>query len=310
MAPFSPEPQPLKGIGLKLLSVSTLFGMISCIKAAGDMPTGQLVFFRSFFAVPFVLGWLATRGHLRGAWRTGRPIGHIVRGLFGVAAMACNFYALTLLPLPDATALFYANPLFVTIISAVFLGEMVRLFRWGAVIVGLIGVVIISWPQITLTEGFGGAQGTGVMFALLGAFFAAWAMVMVRKLVNTEDSATIVLWFSMVASAAALATLPFGWRAPTMQEWILLLSSGALGGLGQILLTQSYRYASLATIAPFEYTSMLLAIVIGFAIFNEIPTIYTIAGSAVIIAAGLLIIWREHKLGLERRRAKKLSPPS
>ncbi|OXS99643.1 EamA family transporter [Notoacmeibacter marinus] len=283
--------------------------MVSCIKAAGDLPPGQLVFFRSFFAVPFILGWLVMRGHLRGAWKTDRPFTHLIRGLFGVVAMGCNFYALTLLPLPDATALFYANPLFVTIISALFLGEVVRLFRWGAVIVGLIGVVIISWPQMTLGEGLGSEQRDGVIFMLLGAFFAALAMVTVRQLVKTEGSATIVLWFSMVASFAALATLPFGWRMPTPQEWTLLLASGALGGLGQILLTQSYRYASLATIAPFEYTSMLLAIGVGFVIFGEVPTVYTIVGSAVVIAAGLLIIWREHKLGLERRRAKKLTAP-
>ncbi len=135
-------------------------------------------------------------------------------------------------------------------------------------------------------------------------------MVTVRRLVTTEGSATIVLWFSVLASIAGLATLPFGWSTPTPWEWLLLLGSGAFGGLGQILLTQSYRYASLVTIAPFEYTSMLLAILIGFVIFSEVPTFYTLIGSSVIVAAGLLIIWREHRLGLERRRAKKITTPS
>ncbi|WP_245412257.1 DMT family transporter [Notoacmeibacter ruber] len=310
LAPPAPQPQPLKGIGLKVMSVCTLLAMASCIKAAGDLPAGQLVFYRSFFAMPFVLGWLLARGQLHGAWRTERPFAHVLRGCAGVFAMGCNFYALSHLSLPDATALFYANPLFVTIISALFLGETVRIFRWGAVVVGLVGVVIVSWPNMNIVDGLEAGQGTGVIVALTGAFFAAWAMVTVRWLVKTETSATIVLYFSAVASLAGLATLPFGWDWPTGPQWALLIGSGALGGLGQILLTQSYRYASLVTIAPFEYTSMVVAIGVGFLVFSEVPTVYTIIGSAIIIVAGLAIIWREHKLGLERRRAKKLTSPS
>ena len=310
LAPLLPQAQPLRGIGFKVVSVAVLIGMASCIKASGDLPAGQLVFFRSFFALPFVLGWLIVRGQFSGSWRTQRPGGHVLRGVVGVIAMGCNFYALTLLPLPDATALFYANPLFVTIISALFLGEVIRMFRWGAVALGLAGVIIISWPKLGIVDGLEQGQGIGVAFALLGAFFAALAMVTVRRLVTTESSATIVLWFSAVASIAGLATLPFGWRLPTTEEWFLVVGSGALGGLGQILLTQSYRYASLVTIAPFEYTSMLVAIVVGVVIFDELPTTYTIIGSSVIIVAGLLIIWREHRLGLERRLAKKLITPN
>lgn len=310
LAPMLPDAQPFKGIVLKIFSVCALLGMVSCIKAAGDLAPGQLVFYRSLFAVPFILGWLLVRGQLRGAWRTDRPFAHLTRGIVGVISMGFNFFAITQLPLPDATALFYANPLFITIISAIFLGEAVRIFRWGAVVLGLIGVIIVSWPKLSVVGGLEAGEGLGVFSALLAAFLAAWAMVSVRWLVKTEASATIVLWFSMVASVAGLLTLPFGWPWPTGQEWLLLVGSGAFGGLGQILLTQSYRYASLPTIAPFEYTSMLLAIVVGYFVFAEIPTIYTIVGSAVIVLAGLVIIWREHRLGLERRRAKKLTTPS
>src|SRR5690606_13237262 len=127
-------------IGLKVISVTVFVVMSAFIKASGQLPAGQIVFFRSFFAFLPVMAYLAYRRELRTAIYTKRPLGHIVRGVIGVCAMGLSFFALTRLPLPEAITLNYAQPLFVVMFSALFLGEMVRVYRWSAVAVGLVGV--------------------------------------------------------------------------------------------------------------------------------------------------------------------------
>ncbi|MFN4272113.1 MAG: DMT family transporter [Aliihoeflea sp.] len=303
---------PLTGILLKMTSVVVFVAMASFIKAAGQVPAGQIVFFRSFFAIFPILLVLAFRHELRGAFSTTRPGSHLMRGLVGVSSMALGFFALTRLPLPEAVTLNYAQPLLVVVFSALFMGETIRIFRWSAVVVGLIGVLIISWPNLTLFtsgEGMSNDQALGVMAALGSAAISAVAMLLVRRLVAVERTATIVLWFSMTASLFALCTIPFGWIVLTPWQVGFLIASGVCGGLGQILMTESYRHAQMSTIAPFEYTSMLLAIAVGFFVFGDLPTVYMLVGGTIVVGAGLFIIWREHRLGLERARARKVSPP-
>ncbi|HRO12168.1 DMT family transporter [Amaricoccus sp.] len=302
---------PLHGIGLKILSVCVFVAMAVCIKAAAPhVPPGQAVFFRSFFAIPVILGWLAWQGGLRQGFRTRYPLGHLWRGLVGTSAMGLGFTALAFLPLPEATALGYAAPLLTVIFAAMFLGEQVRAFRLTAVFVGLGGVLIVLLPSLSVgLDDASSAQAVGAMAALFGAVCAALAQVTVRKLIHTERTATIVFYFSLTASALALATVPFGWVVPVPREAALLVGAGLLGGVGQILLTESYRHAETAVIAPFEYVSMLLALVLGYTIFGEVPTVPMLAGAALIIAAGLFIIWRERRLGIERAGARKVMTP-
>ncbi|NMG39001.1 EamA family transporter [Chelativorans sp. ZYF759] len=303
---------PLRGILLKVISVAVFVAMASFIKAAGQVPAGQIVFFRSFFAIFPILLVLFFRHELRGAFSTARPGSHVMRGLVGVTAMSLGFFALTRLPLPEAVTLNYAQPLLVVVFSAIFMGETIRIFRWSAVAVGLVGVIIISWPNLTLFtsgEGMTNDQSLGVMAALGSAAVSAVAMLLVRRLVAVERTATIVLWFSLTASIFALATIPFGWIALSVWQVTFLVASGVCGGLGQILMTESYRHAQMSTIAPFEYTSMLLAIAVGFFIFGDLPTVHMLVGGAIVVGAGLFIIWREHRLGLERGKARKVSPP-
>jgi drug/metabolite transporter (DMT)-like permease len=145
--------------------------------------------------------------------------------------------------------------------------------------------------------------------ALMGAVFTALAQVFVRKLVLTEDTATIVFWFSVTASVLSLVTLPWGWVLPSPRAMGMLVCAGLLGGVGQVLLTSSYRHADASVIAPFEYASMLLALGVGFLVFGEVPTLPMLAGAAIIILAGVLIIWRERKLGLERKRQREAGTP-
>jgi drug/metabolite transporter (DMT)-like permease len=306
---------PLRGIALKVLSVIVFTCMAICIKAAAPhVPPGEAVFFRSAFAIPVILGWLwwlGWAGGLRDALATAHALGHFWRGLVGTAAMGFGFTALGLLPLPEATALSYAAPLLAVIFAAMFLGEKVRAFRLSAVFVGLLGVLVVLAPRLTLaspTEA-SALQALGAMAALLGAVCSALAQVTVRKLLGTEATAAIVFYFSLTSTVLSLLTLPFGWAVPVGHEAVLLVSAGLLGGVGQILLTESYRHAETGVIAPFEYASMIFALVFGYALFGEVPTVSMLVGATLIVAAGLLIIWRERRLGTARAAARRAMTP-
>jgi drug/metabolite transporter (DMT)-like permease len=303
---------PLRGIGLKIISVMVFTLMALCIKStAGQVPPGEAVFFRSFFAIPVIVAWLVWKHELRHGLDTKNPMGHLWRGLVGTTAMGLGFTALGLLPLPEATALGYAAPILTVIFAAMFLGEQVRVFRLSAVAVGMIGVVVVLSPRLTLAT-VGDAsklQTVGAMAAILGAVFAALAQVFVRKLVHTEATAAIVFYFSVTAAMLSLATLPFGCTMPDPLGLALLVSAGVFGGIGQILLTESYRHAEVGVIAPFEYVSMLLALGFGYAIFDETPTGRMLLGAALIAASGIFIIWRERRLGLQRGAARKVLTP-
>jgi len=306
------ERNPLYGVALKIASLAVFMAMQTCIKAtAPHVPTGEIVFCRSLFAIPPILAWLSWRGQLRTAFHTANPLGHLWRGLIGSTAMFLGFAALGLLPLPEVVTIGYAAPLAATILAAMFLGERLRAYRLSAVFAGLVGVVIVLAPRLTLLDGSdtGALEAFGAMAALMGAIFAALAQVFVRKLVNEERTATIVLYFSLVATTLSLASLPFGWVVPAPREMALLVAAGLLGGLGQILLTASYRFAETSVIASFEYVSMLMALGVGYFVFAEVPTLPMLAGAALIAAAGLVIVYRERQLGIERARARKVMTP-
>ncbi|EJM98930.1 DMT(drug/metabolite transporter) superfamily permease [Phyllobacterium sp. YR531] len=300
------------GIGLKIASVCVFVCMSSLLKASDGIPAGQLVFFRSFFAIFPVIAFIAWQGQLSVAFKTKEPFSHFWRGFVGVSAMSMSFYGLTKLPLPEAIAISYATPLLTVVCSAIFLKETVRLYRWSAVGVGLIGVLIILWPRMSFFTGeseFGGDQAVGALATLGGAGLAAIAMLLVRRLVQTERTPTIVVYFSIASSLIALVSFPFGWVWPTGLQATYLIMAGIAGGVAQILLTESYRHADMSAIAPFEYTSMLLGLAIGYLLFGDIPTWEMIIGATIVIGAGIFIIYREHRLGLARARAKKASTP-
>jgi drug/metabolite transporter (DMT)-like permease len=286
--------------------------MSSFIKLAGEAPAGQIVFFRSFFAMIPILAVLAWRRELGTAFHTVRPFSHIIRGLVGVSGMACGFFALTRLPLPEWLAINYAQPLIVVAIGALLLGETVRVYRWSAVAAGLVGVLIIIWPKLTVFAGdspVGREAALGVLACLAAALISALAVILVRRLVWTEKTPTIVLWFSLTATAASLLTIPFGWEWLSPATAAVLVAAGFCGGLGQILMTEGYRHADLSTVAPFEYTSMVLGVAVGFAVFGDVPSLSMLIGGAIVVASGLFIIWREQRLGLERGKARSVTPP-
>ncbi len=302
----------MTGISLKLGSVCVFLAMSALLKASEGVPAGQLVFFRSFFAILPIIVYLAYRRELIEGLKTSHPLSHLLRGLVGTGGMATGFFALTQLPLPEAITINYATPLLIVVFSAVFYHEQVRLYRWSAVLVGLVGVVIIIWPRLTVFSGgmdnMSGAT-LGAISALVACCFAATAMVLVRRLVDTERSATIVLYFSITSALLGLCSAPFGWVMPTPGTFALLIGAGIFGGIGQILLTESYRHADMSVIAPFEYASLLLSIIVGYVLFRDVPTIEMLVGGVIVVGSGLFIIYREHRLGIERRKASEVSPP-
>ncbi|WP_420959924.1 DMT family transporter [Brucella sp. IR073] len=300
------EPNVMVGIGFKVASVCIFVAMSSLLKGADGIPVGQLVFFRSFFAIFPIVAYLAFTHQLKGVFRTNERFSHVWRGLVGVSSMSFSFFALTKLPLPEAIALNYAAPLFVVVFSAILLHEAVRIYRWSAVVIGLLGVLVILWPRMTvLTSGEIGVDETlGALAALTGAGLSAIAMLLVRRLVQTERTPTIVIYFSLTSTIMALFSLPFGWVMPTPAQAAMLVGAGFAGGVAQIFLTQCYRYAEMSTIAPFEYTSMLLGLAIGYLIFGEVPTMQMIVGSTIVIGAGIFIIYREHRLVVAERNKR------
>lgn len=298
---------PARGIALKLISVAIFLVMQTFIKLAGSgINAGQITFYRSAFALVPIVAYLALRHELRGAIETRNPFGHFKRGAIGILSMGCGFYGLVHLPLPEWIAINYAMPLFSVIFAFLLLGEPVRLYRWSAVMVGLFGVLIISWPKLTLfqAEGLESEQAIGAVVVLASAAAAALAMIQVRLLVQEEKTTTIVLYFSVIASALSLLTIPFGWDWLDLRQTLYLAGAGFCGGIAQIFLTESYRHADVSTIAPFEYTSILFGTMISFWVFGDVPTLSTLIGAAIVMAAGIFIIYREHRLGLERRAAK------
>ncbi|SHH47110.1 DMT family transporter [Cognatishimia maritima] len=303
---------PTKGIIFKVSALFLFAIMASLIKATSDhVPSWQAVFFRAFFAMPVILIWLAQRGELRTGLRVSNPWGHFWRGVIGTTAMAFGFAGLGLLPFPEVTAIGFASPLLIVILAALLLGEKVRIFRLSAVFVGLIGVGIILYPRITVF-GSGGAESLallGAVFVLASAAFRALAQVHIRKLVQTDQTSAIVFYFSLTSSLLGLCTIPLGWVMPTTTEVLFMIGAGLIGGIAQILLTSGYRYAEASLLAPFDYTSMIFAVVIGYFVFSEIPTSATLTGSAIIITAGIAIIWREHHLGLKRGKARPSVTP-
>ncbi len=303
---------PLKGIALKLVAVVLFIVMSSLIKAASEqVPPGQAVFFRSFFALPVILAWLALRGDLRTGLRVTSRMGHFWRGVVGTTAMGLMFAGLGLLPLPEVTALGYAAPLLVVVFAAMFLDEKVGVFRLGAVALGLFGVLIVLAPRLTTLDEdtVEVTQAVGAVLVLLGALCAALAQIYIRKLVRTEQTSAIVFYFSLTSTLLSLLTVPFGWVVPGGPETLYLVLAGLLGGTAQIFLTSSYRFADASVIAPFDYASMLFAIVIGYVFFDEVPTGQMLFGASLVILAGIIIILRERQLGLRRGRARAVKTP-
>jgi len=293
-----------RGIFLMLSAITFFTFMAAFIKAADNVPAGQAMFFRSVMALPVILIWMVTHGGIRKGIATTSRRNHAVRGIVGSCSMGLGFAGLKFLPLPEVTAIQFVTPIATVLLAALILGERFRLVRIAAVMLGFVGVVIIVAPRLSV--GLGSVEALGVLLVLGSAFLAALAQIFVKGMAGQESTTAIVFWFTATSSVLSLVTIPFGWVWPTGPEVVFLIGAGLLGGVGQILLTSSYRFADAGVLAPFTYVSMLWSVLIGYIWFNEIPTLGMLAGAALVICAGVIIVLRERQLGLDATARRKV----
>ncbi|MEJ1965150.1 MAG: DMT family transporter [Gammaproteobacteria bacterium] len=284
--------RPVLGIALKIASVVLLSGMTLCVKLLGqDTPSGQTIFVRGLISVVVLalIAWRTNRLHLL---KTGNWRGHALRSLSGTVSMFFLFAAVTMIPLADVTAITFTAPMFITVLAMVFLGERIHRYRWSALALGFVGVLITIGPHLS----FGAGNSLGSLAALGAALFAAFAMISLRAMSGAEHAITITFYFSLTFMLCAALTAIGGWPMPTSAQLLLIVLAGLFGVFGQLLMTYSYRYAEASTIAPLDYTSMIMAIILGYAFFDEMPNLSVWIGAPLVICAGLIVLWREHFL--------------
>ena len=284
--------RPVLGVLLKLSSVVLLSCLAACVKYLGDgVPTGQIIFVRGVISVA-VLALIAWRFHGFQVLRTDRLRSHAIRSLAGTASMFCWFTALTMIPLADFTAISFTAPLFLTLLAMLLLGERIHVYRWTALAIGFVGVAVTIGPRLTL-----GGNSAGVLVAFGAAAFSALAITTLRSMSGAggEHPLAITFYFSLTTVICSALTAIGGWPMPTAEQWLFIVVSALFGVSGQLLMTMSYRYAEASTLAPLDYTNLLLAVALGFYFFGEVPHWSMWVGAPLVIAAGLIILWREYR---------------
>lgn len=285
----------LLGIGLRLGGALSFGCMAACIKLASEGGTNlaELAFYRFLFSLPPIFFWIALTGNY-GAWRTERPLAHLTRSSIGLATMVCAFSSVVYLPLAEATTLSFAVPLFSVILSALLLKEQVGPHRWSAVAAGFLGVFVVMQP------GDSHLDPVGLGFAIAAAFGGAAVVVTIRQIGRTESAPTTVLWFTLSSTVVTGLLMPAFGQAHDATIWAILIAMGLFGGIGQLFMTSALRFAPVSVVVPFDYSQLILAVTLGWIIWDTHPPATTWAGAAVIIASGLYTLYREHKLGREK----------
>lgn len=273
------------------LAMSACFATIDATaKLLGqDMPVVQIVWGRYFFHFLFLAVFLFGRAGLTRILRTNRLALQLGRSVLLVCSTAIFWLALVYLPLAQAIAIGFASPLILTALSALLLGERVGRYRWSAVLVGLCGVVIVVRPGV-------GELHWAVLLPLAMAFFYALYQITTRVLSRTEDQMTTLFYTGLGGILVSSIAVPFFWVPPTLEQWLGFVWLGLLGGLGHMLLIKAFSLAPASLLAPFGYTSLIWATILGYVVFGEIPDVWTIVGASVIIGSGIFIVWREHRL--------------
>lgn len=305
---LSRSSRPLLGIALKVTATFAFTLMAAIARHLGEtIPVGQIVFFRSAFAFVPIAVFMLVAGYGLAVLATKRPLAHARRAFTGIFAMFTYFGALTYLPIADVTAIGFASPLAVVALAALMLGERVHLYRWSAVAIGFAGVLIMISPHLGAGAG-DSASAIGIGLAIANAGLVAFTMIFIRMMSGTESALAIAFYFQLTCSLASLLTLPFAWVTPTLEQFALLVMLGILGGIGQLFMTNSYRFAQASTLANFEYAAMIWAIFFGWLFFDELPAAAVYVGAAIVIASGAFIIWRERQLGLREPTEQAVEP--
>lgn len=262
--------------------------MVKLVSESG-LSLPEILFWRQMPAVPVILAIYLAAGSLP-RLRSRRLRQHAMRAALGLVGMFLLFGAVTLLPLAEATSFNFTSAIWAVILSALILREKVGIWRWSAVVLGFLGVLVIAQP------GEGHVPLLGAMTALGGAFMVAVISIYIRELAQTEDSLTIVFYFSLFSLPLLGAILPFVWQAKSLEQWMLLLGLGMSGLLGQFLLTSALRQGSVASVMVMDYSALIWAALLGWVIFASLPPATTWLGAPLIIGAGALIAWREGQI--------------
>lgn len=304
-APDAPTDAIASGIALRIAAAGLFSVMSALLKLASThgVVAPELVFYRALFGLPVVLIWVLTTQGVH-TLKTERPWAHVFRSALGITGLMCNFQALTMLSLADATTIGFTAPIFATLLSGLILKEAVGKHRWAAVLIGFVGVAVV------LGVGPGGGHLVpslgGATIGLLGALGTAAVTITLRQLKNTEHVAAIVFWFFVASMGVGALFLPAFGRWHDLTTLAILAGGGVAGGLAQICMTASLRAAPVAVVAPFDYLQIVGAVLFGWWLLASSPTMNTLAGGALIAASGLYTVWREHV----RRRDRLIQPIS
>lgn len=303
-----PSPSPSTGVSMKIAGALTSTLMMACVKGLdGTIPVGEVIFFRSSGALIPLFIWLWCQGNILDGIRTRNVKGHFLRGLTGTGGLYFSYLALLYISLTDVTAINYAAPLITVIMAAIFLREKVKYHRWVAVIAGFIGILVMMSGQL-----FFGREGAlssvswlstlGMILALMAAVCIAGASIQIRYLNGIEKPGAIAFWFAITTTLTSLFTLWFGWTIPNGRQLMLLLGCGLLGGITQILLTLSLKYADASLLAPFDYSTLIWSVFIGYLFWDTLPELATIFGAGLVVTGGVISMY------FERRHRRAITP--
>jgi len=287
-----PATRPQLALVIRLGAIAGLATMSALIKLASQhgIHLFEIMFWRQFLTLPLIVGYLlATTGNLK-SLATQRPGTQVMRGIYGTVGMVLNFGAVILLPLAEATTINFTVPIWAVLLSILLLKEKVGVWRWSAVLLGFAGILVIAQP------GGGHFPLYGALVALGGAFMIALISIQVADLNRTDKPLTIVFYFACVTTPITALALPFVMTAHDSTGWLLLLGIGLSGAIGQLLLTAALRFGKVASVIVMDYSGLFWATLYGWWLFDMLPPPSTWLGAPLIVIAGLVIAWREHRL--------------
>ena len=267
------------------LSVCAFSIMDLIVKWSEHYPLGEVLFFRGFFGLLFYF-FIIPRERFKDFYYTKRAGLHFLRCIFGLIALLAIFIALRNLPLATVVSISFAAPIFTTIFSIFFLSEKVGLFRWLAVLVGFIGIIIITEPGFSSLNIY-------YVYPIIFCLGLSYVAIAIRQLSTTEPVWLISLNFSAAITLVSIFTIPFGWIMPNIKDLVLLSFIGIFGGVANLWLSQSYKFSEVSLVTPLKYLALVFAIIFGFFIWDEIPTFKTLLGALLVITSSVIIFRRE-----------------
>ncbi len=268
-----------------LMSVCAFSIMDIIVKWSEAYPLGQVLFFRGFFGV-ILYFIIMPRDRIKNFYLTKRPGLHFLRCMSGLIALVAIFIALRNLPLATVVSISFAAPIFTTIFSIFLLSEKVGIFRWIAVLVGFIGILIITEPGFSSFNIY-------FIYPIIFCLGLSYVAIAIRQLSTTEPVWLISLYFSIAITLVSLVTLPYGWVMPNFSDLLLLMLIGVFGGVANLWLGQSYKLAEVSLVSPLKYLALVFAIAFGYFIWDEIPSFKTLLGASLVIISSIIIFRRE-----------------